>query len=120
MWTVAAPALVEERLGPVAALGRSRYLTGGARWKILGLTLVIVVSYWIASAVVTVASIAWYDGPVAMEMAWQDFSAGFFLVNAIVQTIISAFWGVTITSLYVELRNWKDGPAAEALADVFG
>jgi len=44
---------------------------------------------------------------------------GYLVVNAIAGTITSAVWGVILTSLYVELREWKDGPRTEALADIF-
>ena len=36
MWSVAAPALVAERLNPIAAFGRSRALTKGIRWPVFG------------------------------------------------------------------------------------
>ena len=41
LWIVSAPVLVEERCGPIAALGRSRALTQGARWPILGIALLM-------------------------------------------------------------------------------
>jgi hypothetical protein len=41
MWSVAGPVCVVERLGPVKSLGRSRELTKGHRWKIFGLTLLL-------------------------------------------------------------------------------
>jgi len=31
----------------------------------------------------------------------------------------STLWGAILSSLYVELREWKDGPRTEALADIF-
>jgi uncharacterized membrane protein len=57
MWSVAAPALVEEGLGPMEAFGRSNYLTSGARWKIFGLLLVLLILYWIFSFLVARLSI---------------------------------------------------------------
>ena len=120
MWSVCAPAVVEERLGPIQALARSRYLTRGARWKIFGLTLVLVVSYWLFLALVAVLGAAVYAGDPASEAVVGDLSPRLLAINAVVQTISSAVWGVVLASLYVELREWKDGPAADALADVFG
>jgi hypothetical protein len=120
MWSVAAPALVEERLGPVEALGRSRDLTRGARWKVFGLSLVVLVVYWLISIVVGVLMVIWYGGMTDFaRLATQGLPLAYLLFSAVTQTIISAVWGVIQSSLYVELREWKDGPATERLADIF-
>lgn len=121
MWSVAAPALVEEGLGPTEAFGRSSYLTDGARWKILGLTLVILVLYWIFSALVVALGAMWYGGFTELtQVAEGRMPIGYLVVNGIAGTITSAVWGVIQTSLYVELRDWKDGPGSDALAEIFG
>lgn len=121
MWSVAAPALVEEGLGPTEAFGRSNYLTDGARWKIFGLTLVVLVIYWMFSALVVALGAVWYGGMAEfMQTADGSMPIGYLVVNGIAGTITSAVWGVIQTSLYVELRDWKDGPQTEALAEVFG
>ncbi|HEX6375968.1 MAG TPA: hypothetical protein VFZ91_09620 [Allosphingosinicella sp.] len=121
IWSVAAPALVEERLGPIEALGRSRELSRGARWKIFGLTLVVLVIYWMFSALVGVLSVMWYGGVGNFAaMTEQGLPLPYLAVTAIVSTITSAVWGVIQTSLYVELRSWKDGPATDRLAEIFG
>ncbi|HYI39046.1 MAG TPA: hypothetical protein VE053_01880 [Allosphingosinicella sp.] len=121
MWSVAAPALVEERLGPIEAFGRSRYLTSGARWKIFGLILVILVVYLMFSAVVEVLSAMTYGGNADLSSNFMTgVPLGYLATTVISGTISSAVWGVVLTSLYVELREWKDGPRTEALADIFG
>src|SRR3546814_14393610 len=51
MWAVVAPALVEERTGVFGAFGRSRELTKGARWKVFGLELILLVAMWIVTLV---------------------------------------------------------------------
>ncbi|MET1111761.1 MAG: hypothetical protein ABWX67_09585 [Allosphingosinicella sp.] len=114
MWSVAAPALVEERLGPVEALGRSRYLTKGARWRIFGLNLVILVLYWMFS----IGVVALF-GDLNGSSDFQNMSVALILGSALVQTITSVVWGVIQSSLYVDLRDWKDGPRTEKLADIF-
>src|SRR5262247_418116 len=43
MWFVAVPACVVERLGPWTSLRRSRDLTKGHRWKLCGLTLLLII-----------------------------------------------------------------------------
>lgn len=121
MWSVAAPALVEERLGALEAISRSADLTSGARWKVFGLTLVVVVLYWIFSALVVMLGAMWYGGlNNFVQNSDGGMPIGYFVVNAIAGTVTSAVWGVIQTSLYVELRDWKDGPRTEALADIFG
>jgi hypothetical protein len=121
MWSVAAPALVEEDLGPIDALGRSRRLTKGARWTIFGLLLILVVLYWLFSALVGVIGVMIYGGMEGFvaSSASGDLPLGYLIVNVIAGTITSAVWGVVLTSLYVELREWKDGPRTEALTEIF-
>ena len=116
MWSVAAPSLVEERLGPIEALGRSSYLTKGARWKIFALMLVVLVVYWMVSGLVTALTIAWYgDFAAVAASAANGPSLVQLAINSIVGTIYSAVSGVIPPALYVELRDWKDGPGAAKL-----
>lgn len=119
MWAVAAPALVVERTGVIEAFGRSSYLTSGARWKIFGLGLIMLVIYWIFSAIsgVVIVSIYGLQGMVAATQ--QGLPIGFLLVSAVISTIVTAIVATVQTSLYVELRNWKDGPDTEALSEIF-
>lgn len=118
MWSVASPALVEERRGVFAAFGRSRYLTKGARWKIFGLELVVVMFYWLASAALGLFVVAAY-GVSGIVAAAGSPSLSYLAASAVLQTIVAAVWGAVQTSLYVELCRWKDGPAADRLAEIF-
>lgn len=132
MWSVAAPALVEERLGPIKAIRRSHDLTRGARWKIFALLLVLVVIYWLFTMATQTLSMMWF-APSGMDVdsvgsagmdpvrdAMTSLMVGVLMVNVVSGTITSAIWGVIMSSLYVELRDWKDGPRTELLADIFG
>jgi uncharacterized membrane protein len=120
MWSVAAPALVEEQLGPTEAFGRSNYLTSGARWKIFALMLVLLVLYWMFSALVVALAALWYGGLADLVVSeGGGMPIGYLAINAIAGTITSAVWGTIQTSLYVELRDWKDGPRADTLAEIF-
>lgn len=119
VWSVAAPALVEERLGPIEALGRSTALTRGARWKIFGLLLVTLVLYWMFSGFVALLGVMSYGGLEAFSGGAGSLPVSYLVINSIGGTITSAVWGVILTSLYVELRDWKDGPRTAALADIF-
>ena len=121
MWSVAAPALVQENLGIFEAFGRSNDLTNGARWKIFGLELIALVGYWMFSAAVGAIAIAIFGGIQGMATAAVvGFPLSYYILLAASNTITSAVWGTIQTSLYVELRDWKDGPPTDALAEVFG
>jgi hypothetical protein len=114
MWSVASPAVVAEDVGVLEAFGRSRHLTKGARWRVFGLGVLVLVIFWILAAVVGVAFVV--SGGVAGVAAT---SIPFMLLSAVVGTVSSAFLGTVQTNLYIALRDWKDGPRAGALAEVF-
>jgi len=118
MWSVASPALVEERLGPIEALRRSAALTSGARWKIFGLMLIVFVVYMLLAGAIGLAIGLTY-GSQGMINDPVNYPIGFLLTNILMQTLFSAFWGVLLSALFVQLRRWKDGLPAEALADIF-
>lgn len=118
MWCVATPALVEEREGIFAAMSRSSYLTKGARWKIFALLLLGLVLTWIVSGVFGVIMMMSL-GANAMIAASEGLPMGWMALSALLSTINTTFWATLLTSLYVELRAWKDGPQAESLAEVF-
>ena len=46
-------------------------------------------------------------------------SAGFVVFNLVLALITNLLWGAVQASLYVELRDWKDGPTVENLEEVF-
>lgn len=110
VWAVAAPALVIERLGVTDALERSQALTRGARWRVFGLQLVLLV---VAGGLDAVEKIfvraAGIDGqtPAAIAPA------------VVVATFVTAFSAIARTLLYCELRDWKEGPPTDRLADIF-
>lgn len=114
MWAVAVPALVVERQGVFAAFSRSVELTKGSRWKIFGLSLVLLVIYWLLSVIV---------GIVGLGMYSPQNPAGFTVANMIgsiiVGTIFNMLWGTIQPSLYAELRYSKEGDSMENLAEVF-
>jgi len=91
MWSVAAPALVEERLGPVEALGRSRELTRGARWKVFGLLLVVTVVSWVFSAIIALVGVMGYGSPADFAAAASSSGGGltiaYYAINGVFQTL---------------------------------
>ncbi|MGK2910267.1 MAG: hypothetical protein ACSLE1_10795 [Sphingobium sp.] len=120
MWSVAAPALVVEKTGVFAAFGRSRFLTKGARWKIFGLQILLVVVFTLLSSLVGVMMVA--SGglqSLAAQLEGGRMPAGYIIAAVASSTLMTAFWSTTQTSLYIGLREWKEGPQAETLANVF-
>ena len=115
MWAVAVPSLVIERNGIMGAFSRSADLTKGARWKIFGLFLVLLVSYWLVSLVIGVAGLRAY-GPGATA---SGLTIANIIGSAILGTIFNTIWGTIQPSLYVELRQWKEGTGVENLEEIF-
>lgn len=120
LWSVAIPACVVERVGPFAALARSQALTRGWRWKIFGMWVVVLVVYWIVSALVGVVMAMVYGGFMQYAQAsMQGLPIGLIAISLPIQTLNAAVWGTLQAALYVELRDARDGPAGEQLADIF-
>jgi hypothetical protein len=115
MWSVAVPALVVERVGVFEALGRSSALTKGAKWKIFGLAVVIIVAYWLLSTVLGLVGLSAinYSNPAA------GMSLSGTIASAVLGTILNTAWGTIQPSLYVELRQWKEGTDVQSLRQVF-
>jgi hypothetical protein len=115
MWAVAVPSLVIERGGVFAAFARSAELTRGARLRILGLFLLLAVIYWLLSLVAGIAGLGFYSPTAA--------STGFTVTNIIggivVGTVFNMMWGTVQPSLYIELRQWKEGGSIENLQQIF-
>ncbi|MGN6375612.1 MAG: YciC family protein [Sphingomonas sp.] len=119
MWSVASPALVAERTGVFGAFSRSRQLTKGARWKVLGVELIVVLMWWAISGVIGALVFTTFGINGVRGFAEHGLPIGWLIGNAVLSTLINAFWSTTQTSLYVELRNWKDGHSGQALEDIF-
>ncbi|WP_231462873.1 hypothetical protein [Sphingomonas sp. URHD0057] len=115
MWAVAVPALVIERTGVFAAFGRSAELTKGARWKIFGLFLVLGVAYWLLSIVFGLVGLATYNPATATS----GISVANVIGSVVLGTVFNTLWGTLQPSLYVELRQWKEGSSVDNLEAVF-
>jgi uncharacterized membrane protein len=118
MWAVITPVLVIERTGVIDAFGRSRFLTKGARWRIFGLFLILIVIFWLVSLVLGIF-LATSGNIFAMAQAASHPSLAYLIGSTLVATFTSAFWATLQTSLYLSLRTWKEGPQSEQLADIF-
>lgn len=116
MWAVAVPVMVEERVGIGAAFGRSRALTKGDRWKVLGVLLIFIVVYYLLFTVMGlfVGAAGLIDGSGVGSL-----SPGFAIMTVVTGTLFNALWGTLAPSMYVDLRNAKEGGSMHDLAEVF-
>jgi len=118
MWSVAVPALVEEGTGIFGAFGRSRELTRGSRWRIFGLLIMLLVLFYIVMAVVGVLGLS------TSALTNFDSSDGgpplAFLIGAALSGVIfNLLWSTIQPSLFVELRDAKEGGGTGDLHQVF-
>ncbi|HEX4695225.1 hypothetical protein [Sphingomonas sp.] len=119
VWSVAVPVTVVERRGVIESLGRSGELTKGARGTIFAL-FVIVWAIMLAATMVASAAVMAIYGLQGFARALQSgLPVAFFIVNGVVTTLVSVFTSALPTALYVELRDWKEGPTGETLSDIF-
>ena len=104
LWAVAAPALADERDGVFLALSRSQELTEGARWKTLAVVLILVA----ISMVLTLLT-----GLLAVLVRSLLFGPNFEIwrlgLLGLLSTVVNVIWGTVQASLFVELRQWKEG-----------
>jgi hypothetical protein len=108
MWAVAIPALVEERTGILGAFGRSRELTRGSRWKVFGLLLVLLVVFYL---VIGFAAVLGGIGAPLKGAAT--------VLSGITGLFSGLLWAVVQPSLFVELRDAKEGGGTAELAQLF-
>lgn len=113
MWSVAAPALVAERLNPVAAFGRSRALTKGIRWPVFGALLLFVIVYFVIAYGVqgfsSTGMLSLYKSNVVAAIVIGTFS------SSVLNILMSAF----LAGLYGEVLESKEGGSHNQLAEVF-
>ena len=120
-WLVAPVIVVVEKMGPIAALGRAWGLSGGNRWRILGIQVLL----FILNLVLSLLIGGLFGGLVAAGA--QGGTPGQIGVTSIVQSIVNLastiIWApvewIAFTVLYYDLRVRKEAfdlqLAAEAL-----
>jgi hypothetical protein len=114
-WSVALPALMLERRGPVAALGRSFGLVKGFWWKVFGTLLVA----YLLVVVATFAVGAVVGGLLAIFTS-VDSLLGLILqeaVGVVVQLFTLPLFAAVTIVLYVDLRVRKEGFDLALMAD---
>jgi len=115
-WAVASAVAVAERNGVGGTFSRSAELTAGARLKILGLGILVIIASWAMAAAAGAINFAVVGVASAPLTTLNPIVLS---VNAIANTLTSVFWATMQASLYVELVDWKDGPTADNLAEIF-
>jgi hypothetical protein len=114
---VAVPALVVERRGVFASIGRSRELTRGSRWRVFLLALLFLVLGGMVQQIVNQAT-GVASNPMADPNVLRDpIMAG--VAGAISASLTGMVVAVLLAALYVELREGKEGTSADELADIF-
>lgn len=116
MWSVAAPALAIERDGVFAAMGRSRYLTKGFRWQVLAVVVIVFGLYFLFSAMSQLLTSALAGSAGATTVV---IGAILSIASLVIQTALLAYWSAVQAALYVDLRNAKEGPQTQHLAEIF-
>jgi hypothetical protein len=106
LWVVI-PVAVVERLGIIASLRRSVFLTKGNRWRITGLVAVLLL---ISILISTLPELI-----VGTGITWRAYAYFDYALTALV-TAVSA---VVITVSYHDLRLLKEGVDVEGIAAVF-
>lgn len=114
MLSMTTPAIVAEGVGPIAALRRSRELTSGYKWHILGIfilmfLILLVIQFLLMSPLMTAIA--------------TDASGAFAFLLEIVFTLVGgifyALMATNVASIYTGLREAKEGTSADKIAEVF-
>ena len=113
MLCVAIPVVMVEGPGVLASLSRSRALTKGSRWRLLGLLLIAFIGTTVLSMIVsTVVSVAL----VFVGSTGPLISTG---IDVAMQLFTTVFLAVVLAVAYHDLRVAKEGVSTAQLAAVF-
>lgn len=101
-WSVGAPAIVVEKIGPIDAFGRSWRLVRGDAWSVFGVLLVVLLI--VIGIGILLAAIA---NPIG------DGEASTWIASIVSATITAPIFAIAVTVLYYELTG-ATAPAAAA------
>lgn len=123
MWAVSTPSLIVEKVGVFGALQRSRDLTRGHRWSIVGLFMIYLVLSMILGAVVGVLGVAAGVGGAIVTAGSGNGHTPIYFVSTLISALVNGAQYVLVSagvaSLYYELRMTKEGVAPDQTASVF-
>jgi hypothetical protein len=105
MFSLTVPVVMAERLGPVRSLGRSRALTKGHRWRLLGLFLVVLATTATPAMLAAVLS-----GGVPYLTT---------VLNLAISAVLGSIAMVAPAVAYHDLRVAKEGADTAQLARIF-
>ncbi len=105
-WSVGAPAIVVEGIGPVDAFGRSRRLVRGSGWPVFGVLILV-------SLIVLVIGLAL--GAIANPIGNGEVST--WIASVISGTITAPIFALAVTVLYYDLAGGVVGPGPGAAAE---
>ena len=112
-WLIAPAVATLEGTGPVTTLRRSWQLSGGHRWRVLGLLLLLIVLQIIIGVLLSAVLLATFAADTATRTVLQQ------VVNLAVNVLWAPIQWATFTVLYYDLRVRKEAYdlqlAAEAL-----
>ena len=109
MWFVAVPVLVEERAGIMKSLARSSELTSGSRWHVFGLMVILSLLSWALGTL----------GAILPAIAAPGNDLVVALCNAVAAALSGVFGAAVAASLYVELRQVREGATSDNLVAIF-
>jgi hypothetical protein len=109
MWWVYVPSIVVEGKGIIEAFGRSRELTRGRRWHLLGLVIVLLILMFV------VGFIAQF---VVMIIAAQGGMTAT-IIEYVFNALLTAFTAVLVAVAYYYLRAEKEGVDVNEIARIF-
>jgi hypothetical protein len=114
LYSVAVPACVIERLGPIRSMGRSAFLTKGNRWRVFG-----VLSLLHGGVAALVALDTLISPLIGMAVNFDRSADVIYVSVGCLYFAISAFIAVAFSVLYSHLRVAREGIEVEHLAVVF-
>jgi len=110
-WSVVVPVYVQEKVGFFEAFGRSLELTRGWRWRIFLTMLLLVILAWLFSVATTMLTAA-VHAAIGSIFVTALIGGGLAALSSMVMVTAQA-------SIYIELRNVKEGVAPADLEAIF-
>lgn len=101
-WTVSPAVAILESTGPIQSLGRSWYLSGGNRWRILALQLLLTILQVVLSSLLSLLLVAALGSDPTVRFALQQ------AVNLLANIAWAPIYWGTFAILYYDLRVRKE------------
>ncbi len=109
-WVAAVPVRVQEGLGVLASMKRSRALAKGSKWRIFWLFLILILALAVLQGLLGL--LAYLTAAVAPGLLVS-------IVSALLQSVVTGVIVIASAATYVELRAIKEGGSAQELAEIF-